>query len=99
MSTIVLYGATLSGHSQRVAALLSMLGLDWRLEPTPPEQRRTPEFLALNPFAQIPVLRDGDVTLSDSNAIMVYLARRYDREGRWLPDDPVGQVQRWLPVR
>ena len=91
MSTIVLYGATLSGHSQRVATLLSMLGLGWRLEPTPPEQRRTPEFLALNPFAQIPVLRDGDVILSDSNAIMVYLARRYDREGRWLPEDPVGQ--------
>ena len=100
MDAIVLYGTTISGHTQRVAALLSMLGLQWRLEPSPVEVRRTPEFLALNPFGQIPVLKDGDVVLADSNAILVYLARRYDREDRWLPRDPVGEahVQRWLSV-
>jgi glutathione S-transferase len=100
MDTIVLYGTTLSGHTQRVAALLTMLGLPWRLEQAPVEVRRTPEFLALNPFGQIPVLKDGDLVLADSNAILVYLARRYDRQDRWLPRDPIGEahVQRWLSV-
>ena len=100
MDQLVLYGTALSGHSQRVAALLSMLGLPWRLEHMPVERRRTPEFLALNPFGEVPVLRDGDVVLADSNAILVYVARRYDPHDRWLPADPVGQaeVQRWLSV-
>ncbi|MCA9541269.1 MAG: glutathione S-transferase, partial [Myxococcales bacterium] len=49
----------------------------------------------------IPVLVDEDgTTLPDSNAILVYLARRYDASNQWLPDDAIGQarVQRWLSV-
>jgi glutathione S-transferase len=100
MEPIVLFGTQLSGHTQRVAALLSILELPWRLEDTPQEKRRTPEFLAKNPFGQVPVLRDGDVVLADSNAILVYLARRYDASDAWLPRDPIGEalVQRWLSV-
>jgi glutathione S-transferase len=46
------------------------------------------------------VLRDGDLVLADSNAILVYLARRYDPAGAWLPTDPLGQahVQRFLSL-
>ncbi len=60
---------------------------------------KTPEFLALNPFGQVPVLVDGDTVLPDSNAIMVYLAKTLDRTD-WLPDAPAGAaaVQRWLSV-
>lgn len=56
-------------------------------------------FLAMNPFAQVPVLLDGDVTLADSNAILVYLAMKYGGD-TWLPRDPLGaaRVQRWLSV-
>jgi glutathione S-transferase len=98
--SMVLYGAQLSGHTHRVSLLLTLLGLPFQLEPTPPEKRRTQEFLALNPFGQIPVLRDGELVLPDSNAILVYLARRYDPTDRWLPRDPVGEalVQRWLSI-
>ena len=48
----------------------------------------------------MPVIEDGDVTLSDSNAILVYLASRYDPEGRWLPRDPVAaaKVQQWFSI-
>jgi glutathione S-transferase len=62
------------------------------------EHRREP-FLKLNPFGQVPVLDDNGTVLADSNAILVYLATRYD-DGRWLPRDPVGAaaVQRWLSV-
>ncbi|HYH36965.1 MAG TPA: glutathione S-transferase [Azospirillum sp.] len=99
---IRLYRHPLSGHAHRVELMLSLLGL--------PVERidvdlkagahKRPEFLARNPFGQVPVIEDGDVTLADSNAILVYLAGRYDEAGRWLPRDPVAaaRVQRWLSV-
>ncbi|QEL57238.1 glutathione S-transferase family protein [Chromobacterium paludis] len=56
-----------------------------------------PEFLALNPFAQIPALVDGDVALSESNAICRYLAAKHGRHDL-LPADPAAraQVERWM---
>jgi len=58
------------------------------------------EYLAKNAFGQVPVIEDGEITLADSNAILVYLASRYDDSGSWLPRDPVGaaEVQRWFSV-
>lgn len=56
----------------------------------------TPEYVAMNPNRQIPVLRDGDVTLWESNTIVRYLAARY---GKGLIEaDPVGraQAERWM---
>ncbi|MFX5530246.1 glutathione S-transferase family protein, partial [Acinetobacter baumannii] len=63
------------------------------------EHKREP-FLRLNPFGQIPVLDDNGTVIADSNAILVYLALRYDEAGRWLPRDAVkaAAVQRWLSV-
>jgi len=99
-ATIVLHGTALSGHAHRVENLLLMLGLSYRYEETPQAVRRTAAFLALNPLGQIPVLQDGELVLADSNAILVYLARRYGSGTGWLPEDPVGaaQVQRWLSI-
>ena len=96
----VLYGTEHSGHSHRVRLLLDMLGLAFRFEPTAAERRRTPEFLALNPLGQIPVLHDAGHSIADSNAILVYLALTYDPQRRWLPVDPLqaSQVQRWLSI-
>ncbi len=98
---LVLYHMSLSGHAHRVRLLLSLLGLPYRLVEVDlrgGEHRREP-FLKLNPFGQVPVLDDNGTVLADSNAILVYLAMRYD-DGRWLPRDPVGAaaVQRWLSV-
>jgi glutathione S-transferase len=77
-----------------------MLGLPYRFVAAPAPVRATPEFYKLNPLRQIPVLQDGDITLADSNAILVYLAKRYAPGGLWLPEEPVAaaQVQRWLSV-
>jgi len=102
MATVdrVLYGAEHSGHSHRVRMLLDMLGLPYRFESVSAEQRRTSEFLALNPLGQIPVLREGGTVIADSNAILVYLALSHDSGRRWLPADPLqaAQVQRWLSI-
>jgi glutathione S-transferase len=54
-----------------------------------------PEFLKLNPAAKIPVLVDGDLVLTESAAIVLYLAEKYRR---FLPTDVRGraEVNRWL---
>ena len=97
---IVLYGTELSGHAHRVALLLRALDLPYRFEVADATRRKSAEFRTLNPLGQIPVLRDGDVLLADSNAIMVYLVKRYAPTSDWLPDDPVtaAAVQRWLSI-
>lgn len=97
---ITLHGTKLSGHAHRVELLLRMLDLPYAYRDAPPAAWGTPAFLALNPLGQIPVLEDGGLVLADSNAILVYLARRYDPAGRWLPEVPEGAaaVQRWLSI-
>jgi glutathione S-transferase len=61
------------------------------------EHKREP-FLSLNPFGQMPALTDGDYFIADSHACLVYLARKYDESGRWLPSDAEGEakVAEWL---
>jgi glutathione S-transferase len=103
MSTpIRLYHHALSGHVHRVELFLTLLGLPFEKVTVDvfKREQKLPAFLARNPFGQIPVIDDGELTLADSNAILVYLAKRYDRGGAWLPEDPVGaaRVQRWLSV-
>ncbi len=98
---IKFYRFTLSGHSHRAELFLSLLGLP--VEPIDVDlaggEQKSPAYLAMNCFGQVPVIQDGDVTVSDSNAILVYLASRYGSE-TWLPRDPAraAQVQRWLSV-
>lgn len=98
---IKLYRMPLSGHCHRVELFLSLLGLPHELAEVDllTGASRTPQFLLKNPFGQIPVIEDGDITLADSNAILVYLEGRY-APGQWLPREPLAaaEVQRWLSV-
>jgi glutathione S-transferase len=98
--TLILYGTALSGHTHRVELLLRLLQLPFRRIDTPAAVRQSAEFLRLNPLGQIPVLQDGKLVVADSNAILVYLTKRYAPGSDWLPDDPVGaaRVQRWLSL-
>lgn len=97
---LTLHGVALSGHCHRVALLLQLLGLPYTQVDAPAPVRASAAFLQLNPLGQIPVLQDGALVLSDSNAILVYLAKRYGAGTQWLPEDAVGaaQVQRWLSI-
>lgn len=98
---IRLYTTRLSGHGHRVQLFLTMLDLPFEVVEVNMKagDNRRPEFLALNPFGQVPVIEDGETVLFDSNAILVYLAKRYG-DPSWLPDDPQGAaaVQRWLSL-
>jgi glutathione S-transferase len=97
---ITLHGTRLSGHSHRVELFLNLLALPYAFVDSPDPVRRTDAFRAMNPLGQVPVLQDGELTLADSNAILVYLAKRYAPGSGWLPEDPVGaaRVQRWLSI-
>lgn len=98
---IKLHGFPLSGHSHRVTLFLSLLDLPFEnvVVDLARGAHKSPAFLAMNAFGQVPVLEDGPVTVADSNAILVYLALKYGDES-WLPRDPEGaaRVQRWLSV-
>ncbi|SFC70290.1 glutathione S-transferase family protein [Massilia yuzhufengensis] len=100
MTSLILYGTALSGHTHRVELFLHLLQLPYQRIDAPAPVRQGADFLRINPLGQIPVLQDGALVLADSNAILVYLARRYAPGSGWLPDDPVGaaQVQRWLSL-
>ena len=101
-TNIRLFRHPISGHCHRVELLLSLLGLSFErveVDLLSGEQRK-PEFLSKNPLGQVPVLEHGDDTLADSNAILIYLALRYDADGKYWPRDPgaAAQVQRWLSI-
>ena len=99
---LTLHRTAMSGHCHRVELLLSLLGLPHRLVEVNLLQgeHQLPAHRALNPLGQVPVLVDGDVVLSDSNAILVYLVQRYAPGSAWMPQDPVGQaqLQRWFSL-
>lgn len=87
-----------SPNPAKVALFLEEAGLPYEMIPV--DNRKgdqfTPEFLALNPNAKIPVIVDGDTRVFDSNAILLYLA---EKTGQFLPDDPQrsrGELLSWL---
>jgi glutathione S-transferase len=96
-----LYYHPLSGHSHRVRLFLSLLGVDHELVEVDLAKgaHKRPEFLKLNSFGQVPVLDDNGTIVSDSNAILVYLAKKFGKTD-WLPEAPLeaATVQRWLSV-
>ena len=99
--TLKLYYHPLSGHSHRVRLFLTLVNEPFELVGVDilRGEQKTNEFLKMNRFGQVPVLRDGDAVLADSNAILIYLAKKLGRHD-WLPEDPMGAaaVQRWLSV-
>lgn len=98
---IRLHAARLSGHAHRAKLCLSLLGLPFETVEVnlAAGEQRQPAFLAMSPFGHVPVIEDGDTVIFDSNAILVYLAKRYG-DASWLPDDPVGaaHVAQWLSL-
>jgi glutathione S-transferase len=102
LQPIRLHRFLLSGHAHRAELMLSLLGLPYEAVNVDlaAGAHKAADFLAKNPFGQVPVIEDDGVTIADSNAILVYLAGKYDTTGRWLPREPAAaaRVQRWLSV-
>ncbi len=96
-----LYTHPLSGHTHRASLFLSLIGAEVEeiVVDLAAGEHKTPEFLKLNRFGQVPVLVDRDTVIADSNAILIYAARKYGRTD-WLPETAEGAaaVQRWLSI-
>jgi glutathione S-transferase len=76
-------------------AALAEIGIPYELVRIERDEAQTaPGYLALNPLGVVPTLVDGDVVVTESAAILLYLSDRY-RESRLAPDDRT-QFYRWL---
>ena len=96
-----LYTHPISGHAHRARLFLSLIGADAEIVEVDLAKgaHKASEFLAKNRFGQVPVLEDDGHFISDSNAILVYAAKKFGKT-EWLPEDPLGaaRVQRWLSI-
>lgn len=96
-----LYHHPLSGNAHRARLFIALLGLPHELVEVDlmAGAHKRPEFLALNPFGQVPVLDDDGTIIPDSHSILIYLAKKHGRTD-WLPEEPAAAaaVQRWLSV-
>ena len=80
----------LAPNPTKVALALEEMGLPYELVPvdTRKGEQHLPAFLAINPNAKVPAIVDGDTTVFDSNAILLYLA---EKSGKFAPTSPPGR--------
>lgn len=101
MSEFTLYCFAESGNSYKVALMLQLCGADWK--PRGVEffkgETRTDDYRAVNVMGEAPVLvhhrPDGDFTLSQSGAILIYLSRHFGRFGHKSEAEEY-EILRWI---
>ncbi len=96
-----LYDLEVSGNCYKVRLLCALLGVPLEVVPVDfmaGAHKKSP-LIDLNPFGEIPIFVDGEVTLRDSQAILIYVARKWGGE-TWLPTDAasMARVTEWLMV-
>jgi len=99
--SLVLHDYELDADAYKVRLLLALLGVPHEKVPVnvhPGREHLSPAYRRLNPLGTLPILVDGDLVLHGAEAILAYLARRFDTERRWLPEAPAafGRVLMWL---
>lgn len=87
-------------RSNTVHYMLHELGQPFEIVPIDLKagEHKAPEFLKLNPMGKLPVLRDGDVIVTETPAILLYLADKYPQAGLAPAVDAPerGPFLRWL---
>lgn len=96
-AAMTVYGDSISGNCLKIKFVADHLGLpyDWVEVSVLAKETRTPEFLAMNPAGQVPVVRFADNgVLAQSNAIILHLAQNTDL----IPADPFDRalMYQWL---
>jgi glutathione S-transferase len=93
---LTFYDALTSGNTYKVRLLLAQLAIPHQVVRLDLEAgaARTPEYRKVNPFGRVPFIQEDGFALGESNAILLYLARR----STLLPADARGQalVQQWM---
>jgi glutathione S-transferase len=80
--TIKIYGPTAS-RAARALWMVNELGIPFEHIALEMKDIRAPEFTKINPNAKVPTMIDGDLTLFESMAINLYLAKKYNKDGMW----------------
>ena len=95
-----LYDYILSPSCYKVRLMASLVGVKLDLRPVdfhPGAEHRGPPLLALNPAGSIPILEDGDLVLTESSAMLAYLAVKAAPD--WLGSGQAvetARIQQWL---
>jgi glutathione S-transferase len=89
---LTLYDFPTSGNARKVRLLLAELGLEFEHVPVPRPRPRPDWYLEVNPFGGVPAIRDGDLVLAESQAILRYLAAREGRDDLY-PSEPVARAR------
>lgn len=102
-TTITLYHHPKSGHCHKVALFMHLLDIPFEaiIPDMAAGEHKGDAFLAFNPFGQVPVIIDNNTAVSDSNAILLYLAATYSSDpSQWLGSTPLerASIQRWFSV-
>ncbi|RDH83167.1 MAG: glutathione S-transferase [endosymbiont of Galathealinum brachiosum] len=100
-----LHGLEISGNTYKVKLLLHLLDIKYHFIEIDIEhkQHKSDEFLQLNPRGEFPVLEDESIVIWDSQAILIYIARKYGlkhNENHWYPDNAteLAYITQWLTV-
>lgn len=100
--TFRLYDYVLSGSCYKVRLLAAFLEVSYEtvaVDFYPGNEHKQSDFLAVNPAGTLPVLIDEVVVLTETQAILAYLASTHDASGRWFPKDDAAMlagVMQWL---
>jgi glutathione S-transferase len=97
---IKLYDFELSGSCYKIRFFMNILGFEYQAQNVDfvNKEHKTDKYIALNPFGEIPIFEDGELRLRDAQAILIYLAKKYDSSKQWFPDDAasMGKIAQWL---
>lgn len=98
--TIRIHSFPLSGHAHRVRLFASLANIDHEIinVDLAGGEHKQAAFKTLNPNSQVPVIEDGDIVISDSNAILVYLAKKYAPEFMPQTLELEAEVQKFLTL-
>jgi glutathione S-transferase len=101
VTALALHDYELDDDCYKVRLFLSVLERPYTkiaVDAYPGREQRSPRYLKLNPQGALPILVDDALVLTEAEAILAYLARKYDPGQTWLPPDAAnfGQVVQWL---
>lgn len=97
-----LYDYELSGNCYKIRLFLSFLEVPFEselIEFYPSKQHKSPDFLKINPLGQLPTIDDNGIIIRDAQAILIYLALKYDEKNLWYPKTDayiIAQISEWL---
>jgi glutathione S-transferase len=97
----ILYDYELDEQCYKVRLFLSVLGCRYdkvAVNVHPGDEHRSARFLKLNPLGALPIFVEADLVLYGAEAILAYLAIKYDTARVWLPEkpEPLGRIMQWL---